>query len=75
MTKIKSRNVFMLEMQGLEWLLEYSLLHLYPLSYETVRLCDCKDLGELQIKFYESMQNMKVLVYIDVKRASVDDDW
>ena len=46
----------MLKMQGLEWLLEYSLLHLYPLSYGTVRLSNCKDFGDLQNQFYKSMQ-------------------
>ena len=65
----------MLKMQGLEWLLQYSLLNLYRLSYGTVQLSDCKDVGDLQNQFYKSMQNMRVLVYADVKRAFVGDGW
>ena len=55
----------MLKMQGLEWLLQYSLLNLYRLSYGTVQLNDCKDVGDLHNQFYKIMQNMQVLVYTE----------
>ena len=65
----------MLKMQGLEWLLQYSLLNLYRIFYGTVQSSDCNDVGDLQNQFYKSRQNMRVLVYADVKRAFVGDGW
>ena len=53
----------MLKMLGLDWFLECSLLHLYPLSYGTVRLSDCKNLGDFPHQFYKSINHM---VYTDV---------